>query len=61
MWKSILSTGKSYMALSLLGLLVFGREGSYPIASITNFTFLMRKEKGQCILVIRFKSVCIYL
>lgn len=49
------------MALSLLGLLVFGREGSYPIASITNFTFLMQKEKGQCILVIRFKSVCIYL
>lgn len=32
------------MALSLLGLLAFGREWSYLIASIANFPFLMQKK-----------------
>ena len=40
------------MALSLLGLLAFGREWSYLIASIANYHFLMQKKW-----IVRFADV----
>lgn len=47
MCKSVVSTGRCYMALSLLGLLAFGREWSSLIASIANFPFFNAKEMGH--------------